>query len=111
MRLIDEWKKDFKGYINALNMPKDDYDGIMEYVDELPSAQQWIPCSERLPKSKPEDLEYPVVAVCLDDGSVITACYYESTETWGCGEYYDRFCYPVAWMPLPEPARLEETDG
>ena len=36
---IDEWKKDFKGYINALNMPKDDYDGIMEYIDELPSAQ------------------------------------------------------------------------
>ena len=39
---IDEWKKDFKGYINALNMPKDDYDGIMEYIDELPSAQSEI---------------------------------------------------------------------
>ena len=36
---IDEWKNDFKGYINALNMPKDDYNGIMEYIDEFPSAQ------------------------------------------------------------------------
>ena len=36
---IDEWKNDFKGYINALNIPKDDYNGIMEYIDELPSAQ------------------------------------------------------------------------
>ena len=39
---IDEWKNDFKGYINALNIPKDDYNGIMEYIDELPSAQPEI---------------------------------------------------------------------
>ena len=36
---IEAWKNDFKGYINALDMPKDDYDGIMAYIDELPSAQ------------------------------------------------------------------------
>lgn len=36
---LSEWKADFKGYINALIMPKDDYDGIMEYIDEVPSAQ------------------------------------------------------------------------
>ena len=36
---IEVWKNDFKGYINALDMPKDDYKGIMEYIDELPSAQ------------------------------------------------------------------------
>lgn len=35
---IDEWKNDFKGYVNALNIPRDDYKGIMEYIDELPSA-------------------------------------------------------------------------
>lgn len=34
---IDEWKNDFKGYVNALNMPKDDYNGVMEYINELPS--------------------------------------------------------------------------
>ena len=33
---IVEWKKDFKGYVNSLSMPRDDYNGIMEYIDELP---------------------------------------------------------------------------
>ena len=36
---IDEWKKDFKGYVNTLDIPRDDYKGIMAYIDELPSAQ------------------------------------------------------------------------
>ena len=36
---IEAWKNDFKGYINALDMPKDDYNGIMEYIDEVPSTQ------------------------------------------------------------------------
>lgn len=39
LKELSEWKADFKGYINDLNMPKDDYDGIMEYIDEVPSAQ------------------------------------------------------------------------
>ena len=36
---IDEWKNDFKGYVNALDIPRDDYNGIMAYIDEVPSAQ------------------------------------------------------------------------
>jgi hypothetical protein len=36
---LSEWKADFKRYINDLIMPKDDYDGIMEYIDEVPPAQ------------------------------------------------------------------------
>lgn len=36
---LSEWKADFKGYINALILPKDDYDGIMEYIDEVSHAQ------------------------------------------------------------------------
>ncbi len=31
---INEWAKDFKSYINALDMPRDDYKGIMEYIDD-----------------------------------------------------------------------------
>ena len=31
---IEEWAKDFKSYVNALNMPRDDYNGIMEYIDD-----------------------------------------------------------------------------
>ena len=36
---IDEWRNDFKGYVNALDIPRDDYNGIMAYIDELPPAQ------------------------------------------------------------------------
>ena len=44
-KAIDEWKNDFKGYVNALNIPRDDYNGIMAYIDELPSAQP-EPCED-----------------------------------------------------------------
>ena len=42
---IDEWGDDFKGYVNALNIPRDDYNGIMAYIDELLSAQP-EPCED-----------------------------------------------------------------
>lgn len=79
-------------------------------IRRLPPAQpepQWISVTERLPESKPEDLEYPTVIACCEDGEVMTACYYESTKEWGIGENYDRKINPVAWMPLPEPYRAE----
>ena len=31
---IEEWAKDFKSYVNELDIPRDDYKGIMEYIDE-----------------------------------------------------------------------------
>ena len=31
---IEEWEKDFKEFISELQMPRDDYNGIMEYIDE-----------------------------------------------------------------------------
>lgn len=36
---VAEWQKDFREYINALNIPRDDYRGIMEYINEVPSAE------------------------------------------------------------------------
>ena len=36
---LQDWKTDFKGFIDdLLYMPRDDYRGIMEYIDEVPSA-------------------------------------------------------------------------
>ena len=32
---IEEWTKDFKSYVNELDMPRDDYKGIMEYIDDV----------------------------------------------------------------------------
>ena len=31
---INEWKEDFTAFINELQMPRDDYNGIMAYIDE-----------------------------------------------------------------------------
>jgi hypothetical protein len=39
---IAEWQKDFREYINMLNIPRDDYKGIMEYINDVPSAQPKI---------------------------------------------------------------------
>lgn len=39
---IDAWKADFKGYVDSLDLLRDDYNGIMEYIDETPSAQSEI---------------------------------------------------------------------
>lgn len=39
---IDAWKADFKGYVDCLDLLRDDYNGIMEYIDETPSAQPGI---------------------------------------------------------------------
>ena len=36
---LEEWKNDFKGFINELSIPKDDYNGIMEYIDEVPNSE------------------------------------------------------------------------
>lgn len=36
---LSAWQEDFRGYIETLNLPRDDYKGIMEYINEMPSAQ------------------------------------------------------------------------
>ena len=107
-----------KAAIDALKNERSDWncdynvpvDHCIDAIYSVPSVQpepHWIPVSERLPESKPEDLEYPTVIACCEDGEVMTACYYESTKEWGIGENYDRKINPVAWMPLPEPYRAE----
>ncbi|MBP5197949.1 MAG: hypothetical protein J6033_02740 [Lachnospiraceae bacterium] len=35
-----EWKEDFKGFVECLDIPRDDYKGIMAYIDEVPSAER-----------------------------------------------------------------------
>ena len=74
---------------------------IGEAIRELPSAQQWIPCSERLPEA---DGLYLVVERGIGwNGVKFNAC---ASALFSQGEW--RANNVVAWMPLPEPARLEE---
>ena len=45
---ISKWKKEFREYVDSLDIARDDWKGIIEYIDELPSAEperktgQWI---------------------------------------------------------------------
>ena len=95
-------KREFLDIVFALvpNEANTIMDAFDEYVDS--NEPHWIPVTERLPESKEEDLEYPTVIIDLD-GQVALGCYYESTREWGMGEYFNQKCFPIAWMPLPEP--------
>ena len=76
----------------------------------LPPAQQWIPCSERLPKA---GIRYQVT---FESGEVGYADFHNkiflpdgSTEenVWEIEQYYEDYGEVIAWMPLPEPYREE----
>lgn len=93
-------------------------------IKEQPSAQQWISCSERLPKDtdpvnitwvnhKPESY----YANIKDKPFTATGCYCDGKWYWysvTCQDYLDEYRYcsvdamdeeieVIAWMPLPEP--------
>lgn len=36
---ISKWKKEFREYVDSLDIARDDWKGIAEYIDELPSAE------------------------------------------------------------------------
>lgn len=60
-----------------------------EVIKDLPSAPQWIPCSERLPKEDGRYLcTYSDFGTCVDFGLYTD------------GQW---IIEPIAWMPLPQP--------
>ena len=77
-------------------------------VDKIPSAQQWIPCAERMPE------EY-VSVLCnqpIYDGKNIWIGYLNSDGIWVDSDGWEKLTSPVtAWMPLPEPYKEESTCG
>ena len=73
---------------------------ILQKFSEEPSAQQWIPCSERLPTEGVNVLvttpwkQIFIAWLDYDDGEWIT---YEVNDK-----------KIIAWMPLPEPYKEEQ---
>ena len=114
---IEKIKAESADYLNGLNScgevswevydyAFDFYVGLIQKAYELGKLEakpHWIPVTERLPESKEEDLEYPTVLICFENEEIMLGCFYESTKEWGTGEYFDKKCDPIAWMPLPEP--------
>lgn len=77
---------------------------IQDTLESLSPAQQWIPCSERLPE------EFYVLC-CDNHGEMLIANPFEcdDSDTGFSAESEDCYMYNcVAWMPLPEPYKGEE---
>ena len=113
MRLIDAdaMKKDIEAQTQILKlMFKDDedgfrladimYEGYMAQIDKMPTIepeQQWIPCSEGLPKTTKSYLvtNSKLGAWCVDRDMWIDGRWVKDDDV-------------IAWMPLPEPWKGEE---
>ena len=82
----------------------------VEYLKNLPSAQQWIPCSERLPKTK----SWRTYFIVTTKTGFTTAAEWENTTIRGKEVsrwiWYDKICPfdVIAWMPLPPPMKGEK---
>ena len=78
-------------------------DAVIDTLDELPSAQQWIPCSERLPE------ESGCYLVTVLDGLNKRTTFVKYQKRQKAWELSGRRAYwkVRAWMPLPEPPKGE----
>lgn len=91
----------------------DGVDLAISILSVLPSAQQWISCSERMPDDTEEVLTTYIVNGNPKKRYVETATYY-GEDGWSspCDEYrvIGTRVDVIAWMPLPNPYK-GGTDG
>lgn len=73
----------------------------LDGLKNAPTVNQWISCSERLP-------EIGQYVICQCRAGIIDVLALDNDGIWFHDteqEYYHD--YVIAWMPLPEPAKLE----
>lgn len=89
--------------------------GIEKAIDEQPTAQQWIPVSERLPE---EDHWLGGSSKQFSDNVLVSIYNSDDEDEWVYvtqtidGEWrieLPRHCKIIAWMPLPEPYKENES--
>lgn len=104
--LITRWEATEVVY-KALRMPAPDYKKdpfhdsyslAISMVRQIPSAQQWVPVTERLP----EKHQYVLVTYKGLDGRRLVVVTNWNPNTWIESN-------SIAWMPVPEP--YKEADG
>ncbi len=72
------------------------FDDAMGVIEDMPSAQQWVPCSERLPD---EDCE---VLITVKEGYVVGASFFKKDNIFIPDE--DAASNnAIAWLLFPEP--------
>ncbi len=135
---IEEWAKDFKSYVNELQMPRDDYKSVMSYIDDallllkeqeavedalaLLKKQRWIPVSERLPDVGQSVLVYAVGKIDGFIGEHVTEIckrfvmrFLPSSpghEVWSSPYQFFHTDYEIThWMPLPEMPKEDNDNG
>ena len=93
------------------NPSRDEY--ICNAIDEIPSADRWIPCEERMPMYDVDVLVYrPTMGQKI---IVDTYCGFYGEDIDDLDEWYEgwgisREHAVTAWMPLPEPWKGAEDE-
>ena len=77
------------------------------------SEQQWISCSERLPRTNGVYNVTRKISDGFECRNISDACYYDGANTWhdDTRVNHERMYLTdvIAWMPLPEPYKGEES--
>ena len=82
---------------------------IADMIEDAPTINEWIPCSERLP----EDIEGNLIECYLvTDGFLQWMAYYNSEIGWQFAECTNSrnkidWTEVIAWQPLPQPYKGE----
>ena len=67
MTALEKWKNDFKEFISELSIPRDDYKGIMEYINEVPNeALEQKPCDDCISRQAVDELSKELVHTTRD---------------------------------------------
>lgn len=88
-------------YDNGYN---DGIDFAVSRLSVLPSAQQWTPCSERLPRQGEE-------VICQCRANMIMVLKLDADGDWyQDASHFYMGGFVIAWMPLPEPYKGEDNE-
>lgn len=114
---------------DSISIIREDWNAIIEALEAVPSEQQWIPCSERLPENtEPVNITWvnrkpePYYADIKNKPFTATGHYHNGKWWWYsavCQDYLDEYgkcemdemdrdIEVIAWMPLPEPYKEGE---
>lgn len=100
---IDAIRASASKYTGFMEMEMYTDDDAVEAINGVPSAKQWIPCSERLPKKGRYLVTGKKNRDWYESDKIVTSAFYD-------GEFWtdNGDIQAEAWMPLPEPYKGEE---